>query len=209
MCQRRGTAGGAPSAREVGGRGVRGAAGGGSGGRGDTKWRCPLKPLSLQPPLPPSPPPGRPVPRRVVVATGRPRGGGLRPGLGGTAAGLRAAFPSRWHRGPGAGGEPLRAALRRRGRGRAAGAGGKAAALGGIAPAGHPPLSPQTLGREVTGEPTCPGSFDSAAVSPTPAWFWLGFFLLIKETDLGPATAPSCPHHGVHPEEEKQEIPKL
>lgn len=151
----------------------RGAEAAGGGTQNGAALSAPLPPT---PPPPPSPPPGRPVPRRVVVATGRPRGGGLRPGLGGTAAGLRAAFPSRWHRGPGAGGEPLRAALRRRGRGRAAGAGGKAAALGGIAPAGHPPLSPQTLGREVTGEPTCPGSFYSAAVSPTPAWFWLGFF---------------------------------
>lgn len=54
-----------------------------------------------------------------------------------------------------------------------------------------------------------------AAVSQPPR------VLLIKETDLGPATtaatagwlpgrpAPSCPHHGVHPEEAKQEIPKL
>lgn len=217
-------------------------AGEGGGGRGGHKMALPS-----QPPRPSSPPLRRPrggarrrrlsLPRGVScrVVTGRAglgfRGGGLWPGLAEPprgAPGCAPPSPSRWHRGPGAGGEPLRAALRRRAAA-AQPAGGKAAAaavaLPGIAPAGLPPphpAFPQSLGREVRGRAGGWGGKNGANLSRIPLFAAVSQpprVLLIKETDLGPATAtagwppgrpaPSCPHHGVHPEEEKQEIPKL
>ncbi|KAM9634252.1 BEN domain-containing protein 7 isoform 2-T2 [Morphnus guianensis] len=146
--------------------------------------------LPSQPLVPPAPLSAAPAagpggagsafPAACRVATGRAglRGGGLWPGLAEPprgAPGCAPPSPSRWHRGPGAGGEPLRAALRRRAAA-AQPAGGKAAAaaaaLPGIAPAGLPPphpAFPQSLGRErrtLVLPPPPPGGRPAAPLLP-------------------------------------------
>ncbi|XP_056364776.1 BEN domain-containing protein 7 isoform X3 [Oenanthe melanoleuca] len=99
--------------------------------------------------------------------------------------------PSRWHRGPGAGGEAIAGRPLPPGRGRAAG-GGEG---GGIAPAGLPPphpAFPQSSGRERGGDRSqlVPDPFirrRSRRLSQPPR------VLLIGGTELGPVSAPLLP----------------
>ncbi|XP_064277861.1 BEN domain-containing protein 7 isoform X3 [Passer domesticus] len=99
--------------------------------------------------------------------------------------------PSRWHRGPGAGGEAIAGRPSPPGRGRAAG-GGEG---GGIAPAGLPPphpAFPQSSGRERGGDRSqlVPDPFirrRSRRLSQPPR------ALLIGGTELGPVSAPLLP----------------
>lgn len=116
------------------------------------------------------------------------------PGVAAAAPGRRnrrLPSPSRWHRGPGAGGEAIAGRPSPPGRGRAAG-GGEG---GGIAPAGLPPphpAFPQSSGRERGGERSqlVPDPFirrRSRRLSQPPR------VLLIGGTELGPVSAPLLP----------------
>lgn len=165
------------------------------GGReaGDTKWRCPLGPSPSGHPPAPRGPASRGANSLPGLARGGGRagsaaGGGLRKPAGPARRGAPPS-PSRWQRGPGAGGGRAIA-------GRAPGGGGGGAAgrhRPGLPPAAAPRF-PSKFGAAWAGgrrrgeaggpERTCP---ESLYLQLEPKASRAAFILLIKKTDLGPA----------------------